>query len=225
MSPRTPIRVAILADSPAMAAGLTALLASDPEFVVGDPSVSLDRDARGVGVASTGLEATVVVWAPAAVGRADRDPRTTGEDLDAAVSQPGLVVLLSAVDRASVREAVRAGAAAVLPAAADRDELTATVRAVAAGLAVVPREALSDLGGAAGEPTATPMVPSPSLTQREREVLALLVEGRANKVIAARLAISEHTVKTHVAAVYDKLGARNRAEAVVAAARHGLVIL
>jgi DNA-binding NarL/FixJ family response regulator len=63
------------------------------------------------------------------------------------------------------------------------------------------------------------------LTPREREVLALLAEGLANKMIAPRLGISEHTVKTHVAAVYEKLHARNRAEAVVAAARQGLLLL
>jgi DNA-binding NarL/FixJ family response regulator len=64
-----------------------------------------------------------------------------------------------------------------------------------------------------------------ALTPRERQVLALLAEGLANKAIAPRLGITEHTVKAHVAAIYDKLHAGNRAEAVVAAARQGLLLL
>jgi DNA-binding CsgD family transcriptional regulator len=63
------------------------------------------------------------------------------------------------------------------------------------------------------------------LTPREREVLALLAEGLPNKLIAPRLGISENTVKAHVASIYDKVGASNRAEAVVAAARLGLLML
>ena len=64
-----------------------------------------------------------------------------------------------------------------------------------------------------------------ALTPREREVLALLAQGRANKQIAPRLGITEHTVKAHVAAIYEKLGAGNRAEAAIAAARLGLLLL
>lgn len=65
----------------------------------------------------------------------------------------------------------------------------------------------------------------PSLTGRERQVASLLVEGASNKVIARRLDISVHTAKFHVAAVLEKLGARNRSDAVAIALRDGLVAL
>jgi two-component system, NarL family, nitrate/nitrite response regulator NarL len=71
-------------------------------------------------------------------------------------------------------------------------------------------------------PAAAPQEP---LTPREREVLALLAEGLANKTIAARLGISEHTAKFHVNAILGKLGVESRAEAIVHAARAGLVVL
>ena len=64
-----------------------------------------------------------------------------------------------------------------------------------------------------------------TLTPRKQEVLTLLARGHANKAMASQLGITEHTVKTHVAAVYEKLGASNRAEAVVAAARQGLIMI
>lgn len=63
------------------------------------------------------------------------------------------------------------------------------------------------------------------LTPRELEVLTLLAEGLSNKGIAERLAISDQTVKFHVAAIYGKLGAANRADAVRRAARRGLITL
>jgi DNA-binding CsgD family transcriptional regulator len=65
----------------------------------------------------------------------------------------------------------------------------------------------------------------PSLTPREREILSMLAEGLPNKVIASRLGISEHTVKTHLEAVFEKLGASTRAEAVARAVRLGLLLL
>jgi DNA-binding NarL/FixJ family response regulator len=64
-----------------------------------------------------------------------------------------------------------------------------------------------------------------SLTDRELEVLDLLAEGLSNKLIAHSLTISEHTVKTHVASIFAKLGASNRTEAVSQAIRRGLVML
>jgi DNA-binding CsgD family transcriptional regulator len=63
------------------------------------------------------------------------------------------------------------------------------------------------------------------LSSREKEVLALLVEGASNKLIARRLDISVHTAKFHVTAVLEKLGARNRSDAVAIALREGLVML
>jgi two-component system, NarL family, response regulator YdfI len=67
--------------------------------------------------------------------------------------------------------------------------------------------------------------PTEPLTQRETEVLQLLAQGLANKQIAARLAISEHTVKFHVSSIYSKLNSANRTEAVRAGVRRGLITL
>src|SRR5207244_2440152 len=64
-----------------------------------------------------------------------------------------------------------------------------------------------------------------TLTPREREILTLLGEGLVNREIAVRLGISEHTVKTHLAAIYEKLEASNRAEAVATGLRRGLIML
>jgi DNA-binding NarL/FixJ family response regulator len=63
------------------------------------------------------------------------------------------------------------------------------------------------------------------LTPREIDVLNALADGLGNKQIAARLAISEHTVKTHLAAIFEKLDVSNRTEAVTAGARLGLILL
>ena len=63
------------------------------------------------------------------------------------------------------------------------------------------------------------------LTRRELEVLEVLAEGLSNRAIAARLAISEHTVKFHVAAIFAKLGAENRTDAVRRGVRQGLITL
>jgi DNA-binding NarL/FixJ family response regulator len=80
----------------------------------------------------------------------------------------------------------------------------------------------------AREAPEAPNVAAPSgegLTARELEVLALVAEGLPNKLIAHRLGISDHTVKFHVNAVLAKLGAQSRTEAVVRAARRGMLVL
>ena len=222
------IRVALLADSPVVRAGLASLLAADADIEIVEARGALDQPLARQDARFAAADAELLIWAPAHFDPADGvGPLESGE-LDASPFTPALVVLLPTIDVAAVSDALRAGARAVLSADADREELVAAIHAVAAGLDAVPRALLPDLVG----PPATresvgalPDASGPPLTQREREVLALLVDGRANKVIAARLGISEHTVKTHIASLYEKLGARNRAEAVVAAARRGLVIL
>jgi DNA-binding NarL/FixJ family response regulator len=100
--------------------------------------------------------------------------------------------------------------------------LLAALRAVARGLTVFdPALAALRATPRASAPTSTPE----GLTPREREVLTLLAEGLSNKAIADRLDISEHTAKFHVNAVLAKLGVQRRTEAVVRAARMGLVTL
>jgi DNA-binding NarL/FixJ family response regulator len=222
------IRVALIADSPVVHAGLAAMLTSEAGIDVVEWRGASDHAGAPGSVRMSAPEAELIVWAPAHFDSADGADALEPGEFGAGPFTPGLIVLLPTVDVATVGEAVRTGARAVLPAGVDRDELVAAIHAVAAGLGAVPREVLLELVGEPAARESSGVVSgaiTPALTQREREVLALLVDGRANKVIAARLGISEHTVKTHIASLYEKLRARNRAEAVVAAARRGLVIL
>jgi NarL family two-component system response regulator YdfI len=117
---------------------------------------------------------------------------------------------------------LRRGARAVLPHSVGAAELVAAIEAAAVGLVALP----PDLVGVAGR---TPLRNEPAvaqpLTAREVEVLGLLAAGLGNKGIAGRLAISEHTVKSHVTALFAKLGVSTRAEAVAAGVRQGLLML
>jgi len=127
-----------------------------------------------------------------------------------------LVVLLDDLDGATAARALRAGARAVLPRDAAPEEIRAAVRAAAAGLASWSAAMTEPVPVDTGDHILTP---------REVEILTLLGEGLVNKRIAVRLGISEHTVKTHLAAIYEKLAAANRAEAVATGLRRGLIML
>jgi DNA-binding NarL/FixJ family response regulator len=107
-------------------------------------------------------------------------------------------------------------------------EIAAAVRAVAAGLVVLDRRLMPRRDPALPlslAATASPPLPDEALTAREREVLHLMAEGLQNRQIAARLHLSPHTVKFHVAAILAKLGAASRTEAVTLAARRGDLVL
>jgi DNA-binding NarL/FixJ family response regulator len=143
------------------------------------------------------------------------------------VDPPPLVLLLDELDGEAAVAALRAGARAVLPRDAASEEIHAAVHAAAAGLTTLPASlaavtAHGSAGDAAHGPGATE---TGALTPREAEILALLGEGLVNKEIGVRLGISEHTVKTHLAAIYEKLGASNRAEAVAIGLRRGVIML
>lgn len=122
-----------------------------------------------------------------------------------------------------LNRALHAGARGILPPEPDGEILVAALEAVARGLIVIHPNELH-LPRAAGNPALTPEFIEP-LTTREREVLQMLSEGLGNKVIAARLKISEHTVKFHVASILGKLGASTRTEAVSIALRRGMILL
>jgi two-component system nitrate/nitrite response regulator NarL len=108
--------------------------------------------------------------------------------------------------------------AGVLPHSANLAQLDAGLRAVAAGLLVRPQRAMPSPGFRSADD-------APSLTAREAEILVLVGQGLSNKAIARRLGISVHTVKFHLEALFEKLGATSRAEAVVIGLRHGVIEL
>jgi len=120
---------------------------------------------------------------------------------------------------------LQAGIRAVLPSDISADQLAAALQAAAAGLVVLhPTEVPAAFAPTAPAPQSLAELPEP-LTRREREVLQMLAAGLANKEIAARLNISDHTAKFHVAAILGKLGAATRTEAVALGIRRGLVLL
>jgi two-component system, NarL family, response regulator YdfI len=119
-----------------------------------------------------------------------------------------------------VNQALRAGVRGILPPEVGGNQLSAAIRAIAQGLVVLyPSEDLVSRQIGLQEYAVE------TLTPREKEVLQMLGLGKSNKEIAARLKISEHTVKFHVASVLGKLGAATRTEAVSLAMRRGLILL
>ena len=121
--------------------------------------------------------------------------------------------------------ALRAGVRAVLPRDVAPEQLAAALEAAASGLVVMHP---ADVDGALAEtgPSGRELADlAEPLTAREREVLQMVAAGAGNKEIAAKLGISEHTVKFHVASILGKLGADSRTEAVALGIRRGLVML
>ena len=138
------------------------------------------------------------------------------------------VVFPEKVDEQASLEALGAGASAVLDRSADAMEIVAAIRASAGGLLALQRSllaALLDKSAAAAEASNRDADGNARLTPREIEVLAAMADGDSNKAIARRLNISFHTVKFHVAAIFEKLEADSRTEAVVKASQLGIVML
>ena len=149
------------------------------------------------------------------------DPRAALEVLAEIDSTPVPIVALLA-DSDATGEARAAGARGLIARDAEPAILATALRGAARGLVVLdPSFADSWLAATALDPESL----VEPLTARELEVLQLLAQGLTNKTIAARLGISDHTAKFHVNAILGKLGAGSRTEAVVRAARLGLVVL
>jgi two-component system, NarL family, response regulator YdfI len=149
-----------------------------------------------------------------------------------------VVLLAELPDPQTTARALRMGARAVLPAEMARPQLLAALDAVSHELVVtMPAETEAIISTSRTSASRTPALRTPTfptneveellepLTPREQEVLRMLALGLANKEIASRMNISEHTVKFHVAAILGKLGAASRTEAVAMGIRHGLILL
>ena len=217
------IRTLVAAASPVVRAGLEALLTRSASVTVvgassGD-SLADDIEAH---------EPQVVLLA---LDSSDRAPPRVASLVtlspDAASRAPAVILMVPSPTIAWTADAIRSGARGVLPRDASVAEIVAALEAAAVGLATLPAELAVELASGTRTSVATRERPASTqpLTRREVEVLGMLAEGLANKNIAVRLQISEHTVKTHVASILTKLDAFSRAEAVAIGARQGLILL
>ena len=171
-------------------------------------------------VARAGLESLVASSPDLTVTDSYPDVLLAAVPLDDLGPAPAIVLLGEA---AWTADALRAGVRAVLRPDASAAEILAAIQAAAAGMAAIdPADLESLIAGTSPQPTA---VPATALTGRELEVLRMLADGAANKHIAWKLGISEHTVKFHVAQILAKLNAGTRTEAVTLGIRQGLILL
>ena len=211
------IRVFIVAASPLIRAGLQSMLTDSRVDIVGSAA-----DLESVSGQLVDVEPDVVLVEVAA----DAQEELLNALEDAELAQEYPVILLSEQPKTAwLSKALRTGVRAVLPRDVAPEQLRAALEAAAAGLVVIHPSELDTVLSATVGPSAPLDELLESLTRREREVLQMLAAGLANKEIAARLAISDHTVKFHVASILGKLGASTRTEAVSAGIRRGLVML
>ena len=211
------IRVFLIAASPLARAALQNRMNAQHVKLVGTASTI---DALGSELSDAQADVLLVD----AVGEPPEAIIESLADSDLGAEIP-IVVLTEAASPAASQQALHAGIRALLPNEISTDQLAAALQAAAAGLVVLhPTEVRAAFPAVA--PASQPLAELPEpLTRREREVLQMLAAGLANKEIAARLNISDHTAKFHVAAILGKLGAATRTEAVALGIRRGLVLL
>jgi len=205
------VRVLVAADSAVVRAGLETLIAETPSLsIIG----SADTDALVERIRELQPDVVLLEWR-----------HGSHESLDSLFrSGPLFVLLAEDEDPAAIASGLRSGLRAVLPHDASAREITAAIEAAAEGLIVLHPAVLAALQ-LAEPPRRPPGELNASLTAREIEVLRMLAEGLANKNVAWRLGISEHTVKFHISSIFTKLNASSRAEAVAIGMRQGLILL
>ena len=215
-----PIRVVLADDQALVRAGFRSLLdAQDDIEVVGEAS----SGDEAVGLASE-LSPDVVLMDIRMPGM-DGLAATRAIAEDERLADVRIVVLTTFGLDEYVFEAIRSGASGFLVKDTEPDELVQAVRVVAGGEALlspsVTKQLLAEFASRAKEPL--PAAGLEELTDREREIVALVGEGLSNQEIAERLFVSPATAKTHVSRAMGKVGARDRAQLVVIAYESGLV--
>ncbi len=209
------IRILVADDHPAYRRGLGLMLA-DLE------------DVEIVGEAETGLRAVELAEqvSPDVVLMDLRMPDLDGIEatrrLNRSAPVPAVVVLTMFEDDDSVFAAMRAGARGYLLKGAEQDEIVRAIRAAAAGEAIFGPEIANRVIAHFASGSGSPAAAFPALTERERDVLALVAAGKGNASIAHELMISLKTVRNHVSNVFTKLQVSDRSAAIVKARDAGL---
>ena len=212
----TAIRLLIVDDHPIMRDGLRGVFRGDEDFEV-------------TGEASDGAEAIQLAQAlhPDVILMDLRMPGMGGVEAITRLRElghPARVLILTTYDTdRDVLPAIEAGATGYLLKDAPRDELIRAVRAAHQGQSVLAPKVASTLVGLVGSPGGRGQRGQENLSPREIEVLKLVAEGATNQVAARKLLVSETTIKTHLLHIYTKLGVRDRASAVAAAYKRGLI--
>lgn len=211
------IRILVADDHPVVRDGVVAMLSTQPDFkVVGEAATG--REAVALAIR---LRPTIVLLD---LEMPDLDGVEALAQMRVACPEVRALVFTAFDTDDRIIGAVRAGAQGYLLKGAPRDELFNAIRVVSGGGSLLQPVVASKLLQRLSAPPDL-AAPVEHLTEREREVLTHLAQGRPNKEIAALLAISERTVKFHVSAILAKLGAGNRTEAVTIAVQRGLVTL
>jgi len=204
------IRIAVAATSAVSRTALESIVRSQAEFQL---------------VGSFGAVASLVSF----VRRAEVDVIVIDADSisDLLLEPPwdGAIVLLAEVsDARSISHLLRSGVRAILSRESDPDDVVSAIYAAYDGLVLLNTPTAESLAAVFGEKLLEGEDElSEEITSRETDVLRMLAEGLVNKDIAARLGISEHTVKFHISSILDKLGASTRTEAVMLGIRRGLI--
>jgi len=212
------IRVLIVDDHPVVREGLSAMLSTQRDFLV-------------VGEAGDGAEAEqrVEELSPDVVLMDLEMPRVDGPEGIRRIRSrhpDAKVLVLTAYDTDErILDAVQAGAQGYLLKGAPREELFRAIRVINQGGSLLEPVVAHKLLGRMGRMLNQQETPGEHLTDRELEVLQLLVKGARNKEIAAQLYITERTVKFHTSIIFQKLGVTNRSEAITAALQRRLVKL
>jgi DNA-binding NarL/FixJ family response regulator len=204
------IRIAVVATSAVRRAGLESIVRSHAEFQL---TGSFGAVASLVPFArNTELDVIVI------------DSDSIRELLLEPISEAAIVLLTEVSDARSVARLLRIGVRAILSRESDPDNVLSAIYAVYDGLVLLSTVTAESLAAVYGEqPLEVEDEVSEEITSRETDVLRMLAEGLVNKEIAARLGISEHTVKFHISSILDKLGASTRTEAVTIGIRRGLI--
>lgn len=203
------LRILIVDDHPTFRMGLAALINSQPDMVVqaevdtGEEAIERYR-ADPADVVLMDLRLPGIGGVEATLSLLNRHP-------DAKV-----VVLTTYDTDEDIYRAIQSGAKSYLLKDMSTDEIIGTIRSVHEGTADLPSVIAERLNQ---------RLQRQALTNREREVLVLLVKGRSNKEIAATLGISDETAKSHLKTLFAKLGVRDRTDAAISAIRHGIVHL
>jgi len=213
MSKRTgggAIRIAVAATSAVRRAGLESIIRSHAEFhLAGSFGVvaSLVSFAR-----STELDVIVI------------DTDSIRDLLLEPTSDAAIVLLTEVTEARSISRLLRSGVRAILSRESDPDDVLSAIYASYDGLVLLSTPTAESLAALFGDqPLEVEGELSEEITSRETDVLRMLAQGLVNKDIAARLGISEHTVKFHISSILDKLGASTRTEAVTLGIRRGLI--